>query len=36
MNGRDEVRGVGQKYQIKFLKTRGDELPENEISVGDL
>ncbi|UOY10313.1 IGHMBP2 family helicase [Methanonatronarchaeum sp. AMET6-2] len=36
MNGRDKGRGVGQKYHTKFVKTRGMELPENEISVGDL
>ncbi|OUJ19290.1 Superfamily I DNA/RNA helicase [Methanonatronarchaeum thermophilum] len=36
MNKRDEGRGVGQKYKIKFVKNRGRELPDNEISVGDL
>ncbi|WGI17614.1 IGHMBP2 family helicase [Methanonatronarchaeum sp. AMET-Sl] len=36
MKGKDKGRGVGQKYQVKYLGSRGGELPDNEISVGDL
>lgn len=34
LKGKDEGKALGNKYIIKFVK--GKELPENEISVGDL
>lgn len=34
MKGKDEGKGLGGKYLIKFV--RGERLPDTEISVGDL
>ena len=37
LKGRDQGTGLGNKYLIKFVRYRGGEqLPENEISIGDL
>ncbi|MDY6776020.1 MAG: IGHMBP2 family helicase, partial [Halobacteria archaeon] len=35
MSGRDEGEGIGG-YEVKFVKERGDRLPDTEIGVGDL
>ncbi|GAB6099924.1 IGHMBP2 family helicase [Halanaerocella petrolearia] len=37
LSGRDEGQAFGGKHLIKFVRQRkGEQLPENEISVGDL
>ncbi len=35
MSGRDEGEGIGG-YEVKFVKKRGESLPDTEIGVGDL
>lgn len=35
MRGRDQGKGLGGKYIVKFVRVRGGHLPDTEISVGD-
>ena len=37
LRGRDQGTGLGNKFLIKYMRQKqGEQLPENEISVGDL
>ena len=37
LRGRDQGQGLGAKFLVKFMRNyQGEELPENEISIGDL
>lgn len=35
MRGRDQGKGLGGKYIVKFVRVKGGQLPDTEISVGD-
>ncbi|WP_049890979.1 hypothetical protein [Methanohalobium evestigatum] len=35
MKGRNQGKGLGGRYIIKFVRVKGGQLPDTEISIGD-